>query len=121
MTLPGIKLFDLTGRAAVITGGSKGLGEAMAAGLASAGADLLLTSRHEEEAAAAAAQIAKDFGQRAVGIQADVTSATDAERVAARAVDEFGRIDILVNNAGVNIRGAIDELDYEQFQRGRAR
>ena len=51
--LPGIKLFNLTGRCAVVTGGSKGLGLAMAAGLASAGADLVLVSRHAEEAAAA--------------------------------------------------------------------
>lgn len=116
MTLPGIKLFDLSGRAAIVTGGSKGLGEAMAAGLASAGADVLLTSRHEEEASAAAQQIQEDFGHRALGMRADVTSPEDAEQVAQRAMDEFGRIDILINNAGINIRGAIDELDYEQFQ-----
>jgi NAD(P)-dependent dehydrogenase (short-subunit alcohol dehydrogenase family) len=116
MTLPGIKLFDLSGRVAIVTGGSKGLGEAMAAGLASAGADILLTSRREEEAAAAASRIADEFGHRAIGIQADVTSEGDSERLVSRALDELGRIDILVNNAGVNIRGAIDELDYEQFQ-----
>ena len=116
MTLPGIKLFDLSGRVAIVTGGSKGLGEAMAAGLASAGADILLTSRREEEAAAAASRIADEFGHRAIGIQADVTSEGDTERLVSRALDELGRIDILVNNAGVNIRGAIDELDYEQFQ-----
>ena len=59
--LPGIKQFDLTGKSAIITGGSKGLGAAMAAGLASAGADVLLTSRHEDEAVAAAEQIQNDF------------------------------------------------------------
>lgn len=114
--LPGLKQFDLTGRAAIVTGGSKGLGQAMAAGLASAGADVLLTSRNEEEAAAAALQIVDDFGHRALAQRADVTSTEDAERVARRALDEFGRIDILINNAGVNIRGPIDELTYEQFQ-----
>lgn len=114
--LPGIKQFDLTGKAAIVTGGSKGLGEAMAAGLASAGADVLLTSRHEEEAAAAAQQIARDFGRKAVGIRADVTSAADVEAMTKRALAEFGRIDILINNAGVNIRGAIEELSYEDFQ-----
>ncbi len=114
--LPGIKLFDLTGRSAIITGGSKGLGQAIAAGLASAGADVLLTSRHEEEAQTAAQQIAPDFGHRAVAIQADVTSPDDTQRVAARALEEFDKIDILFNNAGVNIRGPIDELTYEQFQ-----
>lgn len=114
--LPGIKLFDLSGRAAIVTGGSKGLGEAMAAGLASAGADVLVTSRHQDEAVAAAEGIAADFGQRAIGMKADVTSGADCESVAQRAMSEFGRIDILINNAGVNIRGAIDELSYEEFQ-----
>ncbi|MBP90942.1 MAG: 2-deoxy-D-gluconate 3-dehydrogenase [Planctomycetaceae bacterium] len=114
--LPGIKLFDLTGRAAIITGGSKGLGTAMAAGLASAGADVLLTSRNEDEGKAAAEQIVSDFGHRALAMRADVTSQDDCEAVAARCLDEFGKIDILVNNAGINIRGPIDELTYEQFQ-----
>jgi NAD(P)-dependent dehydrogenase (short-subunit alcohol dehydrogenase family) len=116
MALPGIKQFDLTGKAAVITGGSKGLGQAMAAGLASAGADVLLTSRNADEAAAAAQQIAADFDRRAIGIRADVMSQDDCEAVAARAMSEFGKVDILINNAGVNIRGPIDELTYEQFR-----
>jgi NAD(P)-dependent dehydrogenase (short-subunit alcohol dehydrogenase family) len=114
--LPGIKLFDLTGRAAIITGGSKGLGEAMAAGLASAGADVLVTSRNQEEGQAAADQIAGSFGHRAIAMQADVTSTDDCQAVTQRALDEFGKIDILINNAGVNIRGPIDELTYEQFR-----
>ena len=115
--LPGIKLFDLSGKAAIITGGSKGLGAAMAAGLASAGADVLLTSRNEDEVAAVAKQIAGDYGRRAVGMRADVTSPQDAEAMARRALDEFGRIDILINNAGVNIRGPIDELSYDEFRK----
>lgn len=114
--LPGIKQFDLTGKSAIVTGGSKGLGEAMAAGLASAGADLLLVSRHEAEVLAVAEQIAADFEHRAVGIQADVASPADCQAIAQRAIAEFGKIDILINNAGVNIRGPIDELTYEEFR-----
>ena len=114
--LPGIKQFDLTGRTAIVTGGSKGLGEAMAAGLASAGADVLLTSRHADEAAETASRIARDFGRRAVGIQADVTSEQDVAAMVERALSEFGRIDILVNNAGINLRGPIDELSYDEFR-----
>ena len=72
--LPGIRLFDLTGKAAIVTGGSKGLGAAMAAGLASAGADVLLTSRNEDEVVAAAKQIAADHGRRVLAMRADVTS-----------------------------------------------
>ena len=114
--LPGIKLFDLTGRAAIITGGSKGLGAAMAAGLASAGADVLLTSRNLDEGTAAAKTIANDFGHRAIALAADVTSPEDCDAVVRRALDEFGKIDILINNAGINIRGPIDELTYDEFQ-----
>jgi NAD(P)-dependent dehydrogenase (short-subunit alcohol dehydrogenase family) len=116
MPLPGIKLFDLTGRVAVVTGGSKGLGHAMAAGLASAGADVLLTSRHLDEAQAAADEIAQDYGRRAVACQADVQSQEDTERMVAQAIDQFGKVDILIANAGVNIRGPIDELSPEEFR-----
>jgi gluconate 5-dehydrogenase len=114
--LPGIKLFDLTGRLAIITGGSKGLGHAMAEGLASAGADVLLTSRNQEEVQAVADKVAADYGHRAMALQADVTSSDDCATVATTAFDEFGRIDILINNAGVNIRGPIGELSHDQFQ-----
>ncbi|MBN4047438.1 SDR family oxidoreductase [Acidimicrobiaceae bacterium AH-315-P05] len=114
--LPGLKQFDLTGRSAIVSGGSKGLGAAIAAGLASAGADVLLTSRHEEEAIASAEQIAADFGHRAIGIKADVTDVDDIHATVDRAIHEFGKIDILVNNAGINIRGPIDELAYADFQ-----
>jgi len=112
----GIKLFDLTGKSALLTGGSKGLGQAMAAGLASAGADVVLTSRHEDEAAAAAAEIATEYGHRAVGLRADVACVEDCEAMVARTLAEFGKIDILINNAGVNIRGPIETLSYDEFR-----
>lgn len=114
--LPGIKLFDLTGRVAIVTGGSKGLGQAMAAGLASAGADVAIVSRHAEEASAVAAGIARDHGRRAIGVAADVTVPAQAEAMMAAAVREFGRVDILINSAGINIRGPIEDLSPEQFQ-----
>ncbi|QDT95026.1 SDR family NAD(P)-dependent oxidoreductase [Gimesia aquarii] len=114
--LPGIKLFDLSGRAAIITGGSKGLGSAMAEGLASAGADLLLISRNQEEVEATAARIQSDYGNRAIGMQADVTNADQVAAMTDRAMTEFGKIDILINNAGINTRGPIDGLTLEEFQ-----
>jgi gluconate 5-dehydrogenase len=114
--LPGIKQFDLTGRAAVVTGGSKGLGLAMAEGLASAGADVMLVSRHGDEAAAAAQSIARDYGRRAAGFAADVIAPEQAEAMAAAALKAFGRIDILINSAGINIRGPIDGLTLDQFR-----
>ncbi len=115
--LSGIKQFDLTGRAAIVTGGSKGLGQAMAAGLASAGADVLLVSRNLEEAESAAAEIASDHGHGAVGFEADVTKEEEVAAMVAKALAEFGRVDVLVNNAGINVRGAIDEVSYEDFKK----
>src|SRR5260221_3625036 len=114
--LPGIKQFDLTGRTALITGGSKGLGEAMAAGLASAGADVVLVSRRLDEAQRTAERIVRDFGRRAAGLSADVTSPQQVDAMLAAAVDAFGRIDILINNAGINIRGPIEQITPEQFR-----
>lgn len=113
--LPGIKQFDLTGRTAVITGGSKGLGLAMAAGLASAGANLMLVNRNADEGKDAADQLQRDFGVTAVAHAADVTSTAGTEDMAMTAMDTFGRIDILINSAGINIRGPIDELSPDDF------
>lgn len=114
--LPGIKQFDLSGRTAIITGGSKGLGEAMAAGLASAGANVVLTSRNAAEVTAAAEQIQADFSVETLAMEADVVDPDAVQAVVDATLEKFGKIDILVNNAGINIRGPIDELTYEQFQ-----
>ena len=89
----------------------------MAAGLASAGADVLLTSRNLNEAESAAARIATDFGRKAIGFKADVVKEAEVDAMMAKALEEFGRVDVLVNNAGVNIRGAIDEVSYEDFKK----
>lgn len=114
---PGIKQFDLTGQVAIVTGGSKGLGEAMAAGLASAGADVMLVSRNLNEAQSAATAIAGEYGNRAIAFRADVSDEQMVSEMVDYCVQEFGRIDILVNNAGINIRGPIDELTYEDFRK----
>ena len=115
-SLPGIKLFDLTGRVALVTGGSKGLGEAMAAGLASAGADVVLVSRNGAEAQAAAERIARDHGRRALGRGCDVTEPEKVEALFAEVERELGHVDILVNSAGINIRAPIADLTPVQFQ-----
>jgi len=115
--LPGIKLFDLTGKSAVITGGSRGLGYAMAAGLASAGCNLILVNRNEVEGKAAAEQLKEDFGVRVFAFGADITNQQETESMAQAAVNTFGKIDILINSAGINIRGAIDELSHDDFSK----
>lgn len=116
-SLPGIQLFDLTGHAAIVTGGSKGLGAAMAAGLASAGANLVLASRNQDEAQASADEITSEYDVKAVAIKADVTVAADVDRMVKTSLDAFGKVDVLINNAGINIRGPIDELSYEEFSK----
>jgi NAD(P)-dependent dehydrogenase (short-subunit alcohol dehydrogenase family) len=116
MVLPGIKQFDLHERAAIVTGGSKGLGKAMAAGLASAGANLVLISRNQAEVEAAATEISRDYGVQAIGLQADVASEDQVQGVVDTCLEKFGKVDILINNAGINIRGPIDELSLEDFK-----
>lgn len=113
--LPGIRLFDLSGKVAVITGGSKGLGLAMAAGLASAGADIMLVNRNAEEGKHAADDLVRDFGIRANSFSADVGNLNQTEEMAKAAMDSYGKIDILINSAGINIRGPIDELTLDDF------
>ena len=117
---PGISQFQLTDQVAIVTGGSKGLGEAMAAGLASAGANLLLVSRDEAEATAAADRIAAEYPVRAIGMAADVTDERQVEGMVARCLDAFGRIDILINNAGINIRGPIESIPLDDFRKVQA-
>ena len=114
--LPGIRQFELTGRTAIVTGGTKGLGRAMAEGLASAGADVVVTSRHSDEAESVAGEIAKDYGVRALGMGGDVAAPDEVNAVIEKTVGDFGKIDVLINNAGINIRGPIEDLSYEQFK-----
>jgi NAD(P)-dependent dehydrogenase (short-subunit alcohol dehydrogenase family) len=115
-SLPGIRQFDLTGRAALITGGSKGLGLAMAAGLASAGAGVMLVSRNLDTAQEAAERIAGQFGREAHAFGADVTAPEQAGAMVEAGLKAFGRIDILINSAGINIRGPIEDLGLDQFR-----
>ncbi|MEJ7767989.1 MAG: glucose 1-dehydrogenase [Chitinophagaceae bacterium] len=113
--LPGIKQFNLAGKAAIITGGSKGLGLAMAAGLASAGASIMLVNRNAEEGMQAAKDLHTDYGIHAISFSADITILQETEAMAKAAMQAFGQIDILINSAGINIRGPIDELNPEDF------
>lgn len=103
-------IFGLSGRSALITGGSRGLGRAMARIFAQAGADVLLASRHEEELKPAAQEIAAEFGVRAEYVAADLMQRDESARLADEAVRRLGKIDILVNNAGANRPQAIDQI-----------
>ena len=111
------KLFDLTGRTALITGGSKGLGKAMARGFAEAGADVFISSRNESELKTSLEEILDDTGRRGGYLVADMNERGDVTRLAHNALERMGRIDILVNNAGVNIPQAIDAITDEAWDR----
>jgi 3-oxoacyl-[acyl-carrier protein] reductase len=105
---------SLQARVALVTGGSRGIGAAVAQALASAGAALAVCARNGEAAAATAAAIAGQGGQ-AFGVAADVSRAADAERVVAACVERFGRLDILVNNAGITRDGLLLRMKDEDW------
>jgi NAD(P)-dependent dehydrogenase (short-subunit alcohol dehydrogenase family) len=107
--------FRLDGRVALITGGTKGLGRAMAEGFVEAGAQVVVVSRNGEEAAAVAAELAAHGGTTCRGYACDVTVPAQVDGLVQEVLAEFGHIDVLVNNAGINIRGAIDALTLEEF------
>ena len=115
--LPGIKQFDLSNKVAIVTGGSKGLGLAMAAGMASAGAKIMIANRDESQGHLVADQLASTYDIEAISYGVDVTKKEAVDSMAQQAMDTFGRIDILINNAGINIRGAIDQITEEQFKK----
>ena len=114
--LPGIKLFDLTSRVAVVTGATKGLGFAISAALASAGANVVIVSRNQQEASSVSETISNQYGHQSVGIRADACNSDDVRALFTQVSDQFGRLDILVNNAGINIRGSIEELSIDDFR-----
>ena len=108
-------LFDLTGKTALVTGGSKGLGKAMARGLAEAGADIVISSRHENELRVALDDILKDTGRKGRYVVADMSRRDQVVRLAKDALELTGRVDILINNAGTNKPEAIDAVTDEAW------
>src|SRR3989441_7554711 len=93
--------FDLSGKTAIITGGSKGLGEQMAHALAEAGADVALVSRTQADLDKVAAEVRAATGRRAIGVAPDVTKKAHIAAMGQEGMAEFGQIDILVNKAGL--------------------
>ena len=108
------ELFGLTGRVAIVTGTSRGLGQGLARALARAGADMVLTSRNRASLAAFEAEI-KALGRRAISLDLDVRDQGSIEKMAASAQDAFGHLDILVNNAGCNIRKPALDVTWDDW------
>lgn len=110
-------LFDLTGRVALVTGGNKGLGKAMARAFAESGADVVIASRHEQELKAALDEILAGTGRRGTYCVADMARRADVKKLAHYALEKMGKVDILVNNAGMNAPQPIDGITDETWDR----
>lgn len=109
--------FDMTGKVVVITGGTRGLGLAMAKGFAEQGADLVITSRHLEQCEEAAGEIAK-LGRRALPFACHVGRWSELDGLVEAAYREFGKVDVLVNNAGMSpVVGASINVTEELFDK----
>ena len=110
--------FDLTGKVAVVTGGSRGMGRSMCLAFARHGADVVVASRKAEACVARAKEITDLAGRRAVGVGAHVGRWADCDRLAATAYDKFGRVDVLVNNAGMSpLYPSLPEVTEDLFDK----
>jgi len=109
-------VIDLAGKTALVTGGSRGIGRAIALRLAGQGADVAFSYRGNEAAATATAADIEALGQRAVAVQADVSDPAAAEALVKAVIDAFGRIDILVNNAGITRDDLIMRMSVAAFR-----
>ena len=115
--MPSIQeLFGLNGRVAIVTGGSRGLGEEMAEGLAEAGAALMICARREQWLAPTVERF-KTLGFRVEGMVADVANAADVQAVVEKTMATYGRLDILVNNAGVSWGAQPEEMPLDKWQK----
>jgi NAD(P)-dependent dehydrogenase (short-subunit alcohol dehydrogenase family) len=110
-------LFNLTGKTALITGGSKGIGKAVARGFAEAGADVAICSRHESELAAAAKEIGAGLPSKVITRVCDMTDRSAVDDLAAWATKELGRVDILFNNAGSNEPATLVDQNDDSWDR----
>lgn len=109
-----MNIFDLSGRIAIVTGGNRGIGFAIAKGLASVGATVVIANRTAAEGQKAAEALKKE-GLNAVAIPTDVSSKSSVGELVSSVVNDFGRIDILINDAGIQINKPAEEISEEEL------
>jgi len=112
-----LDLFKLHGRVALIVGGNRGLGLTMAKALAEAGASICIAARSNGENEKAAECIRASYGVDCMSTYCDVTSEESVKETVQQTVERFGKIDILINSAGINIRGTIEDLSVDDFNK----
>lgn len=112
-----LDLFNLKGQTALVIGGNRGLGFAMASALAEAGASIVVAARDQELNQKAAQSISIDFNTDCYHCVCDVTIEKSVHEAVKYTMEAFGRIDILINSAGINIRGPIEDLSLEEFRK----
>ncbi|MCE7055237.1 glucose 1-dehydrogenase [Algoriphagus sp. AGSA1] len=112
-----LELFKLTGQTALIIGGNRGLGRAMANALAEAGASICVAARDIKENEAAAASIREAYSVETMSEACDVTDEESVAQAVSQTVKRFGKIDILINSAGINIRGSIEKISLKDFNK----
>lgn len=110
------ELFDLTGKIAVVTGASSGLGKDAAIAYAKAGADVALLARRKDKLEAVKQDI-EALGRNAIAISCDVSKEESVKGAIAEVLEQFGTIDILLNNAGIAVRGGVHELSVEDWDK----
>ncbi len=107
---------DLTGKTALVTGGSKGIGYSVAEAMVKEGVNVVVTSRHEDEVKEAAAKLAQAGSGQALGVVCDARELDEQRSAVEQAVNEFGGLDVLIANAGVGNFAPVDEMTPEQWQ-----
>jgi len=109
-----LEKFSLKGKTAIITGGTSGLGKAMAEALAEAGADISIIGRRKELGLKVEKEISEKTGKKVIFINGDVRNIEDIKNFVKKTIDVFGKIDILINSAGINIRKNAEEVTDEE-------
>lgn len=104
-------------KVALVTGGTKGIGKAIAKALAENGADVVVVSRNQDDCDRVAKELSEQYGVKSLGVSGDITKQENIDRIVAKTVEAFGRIDILVNNAGSAITKKAELLDESDWNR----
>jgi len=109
-------MLDLKGKRALVTGGSRGIGAAIAQALAENGADVAITYRNSPERAEGVISVIRKLGRRGLAVQADSADPDAIKRAVKETVETLGGVDILVNSAGIGLTGAVADIDLAKFQ-----